>query len=83
MRESACPVIFGGGIGGLPALNHPTLECCTEAVLVELDKLTSGTTQHSASGCPNLVFNPYLHLPKRRSDVKCLDINDKQEASLC
>jgi len=60
MRDSARAVIIGGGIGGLSALYHLTLEGWTDVVLVERDELTSGTTWHSAAQCPNLAFNQLL-----------------------
>ncbi len=60
MRDSARAVIIGGGIGGLSALYHLTLEAWTDVILVERDELTSGTTWHSAAQCPNLAFNQLL-----------------------
>lgn len=60
MRDSARVVVIGGGIGGLSALYHLTLEGWTDVVLVERDELTSGTTWHSAAQCPNLAFNQLL-----------------------
>ena len=60
MRDSAQAVIIGGGIGGLSALYHLTLEGWSDVILVERDELTSGTTWHSAAQCPNLAFNQLL-----------------------
>lgn len=62
MRSSARVVIIGGGVSGLSALYHLTLEGWDDVVLVERDELTSGTTWHSAAQCPQLAFNQLLLL---------------------
>ncbi|MEL6420907.1 MAG: FAD-dependent oxidoreductase [Pseudomonadota bacterium] len=49
MRTTARAVVIGGGIGGLSALYHLTLEGWTDVMLLERDELTSGTTWHSAA----------------------------------
>ncbi|NNC98593.1 MAG: FAD-dependent oxidoreductase, partial [Gammaproteobacteria bacterium] len=62
MQSHARVVVVGGGIGGLSALYHLTLEGWTDAVLLERNELTSGTTWHSAAQCPSLAFNQLLLL---------------------
>ncbi|MDX1540689.1 MAG: FAD-binding oxidoreductase, partial [Geminicoccaceae bacterium] len=49
MKTHARVVIIGGGIAGCSTLYHLTQEGWTDAVLVERDELTSGTTWHSAT----------------------------------
>ncbi|XP_013787690.1 sarcosine dehydrogenase, mitochondrial-like [Limulus polyphemus] len=46
--ESADVVVIGGGIIGCSTLYHLTKLGCTNAVLLEKDKLTAGTTWHTA-----------------------------------
>lgn len=62
MRKSARVVIVGGGVSGLSALYHLTLEGWSDVVLLERNELTSGTTWHSAAQCPQLAFNQLLLL---------------------
>ncbi|MBX2883412.1 MAG: FAD-dependent oxidoreductase [Granulosicoccus sp.] len=62
MKTQARVVIVGGGVGGLSALYHLTLEGWADAVLLERNELTSGTTWHSAAQCPGLAFNQLLLL---------------------
>ncbi len=62
MKSHARVVVVGGGIGGLSALYHLTLEGWTDVVLLERNELTSGTTWHSAAQCPSLAFNQLLLL---------------------
>jgi len=62
MQSHARVVIVGGGIGGLSALYHLTLEGWTDVVLLERNELTSGTTWHSAAQCPSIAFNQLLLL---------------------
>lgn len=52
--ESSLPgeapvVVIGGGVMGLSTLYHLAREGITDAILVERDQLTSGTTWHSAA----------------------------------
>ena len=49
MRTTTRAVVIGGGIGGCSALYHLTREGWTDAMLLERDELTSGTTWHSAA----------------------------------
>ena len=62
MKSQARVVIIGGGIGGLSTLYHLTQEGWNDAVLLERNDLTSGTTWHSAAQCPSLAFNQLLLL---------------------
>ncbi|UUV07269.1 FAD-dependent oxidoreductase [Ruegeria sp. YS9] len=62
MQGHARVVVVGGGIGGLSALYHLGLEGWTDAVLLERNELTSGTTWHSAAQCPSVAFNQLLLL---------------------
>ncbi|CUK19664.1 Aminomethyltransferase [Ruegeria denitrificans] len=62
MQSHARVVVIGGGIGGLSALYHLCQEGWTDAVLLERNELTSGTTWHSAAQCPSVAFNQLLLL---------------------
>lgn len=62
MQSHARVVVVGGGIGGLSALYHLCQEGWTDAVLLERNELTSGTTWHSAAQCPSVAFNQLLLL---------------------
>ncbi|MGI9483613.1 MAG: GcvT family protein [Hyphomicrobiales bacterium] len=53
MKTHAQVVVIGGGIAGCSTLYHLTCEGITDAVLVERDELTSGTTWHSAAQVTN------------------------------
>ena len=53
MKSQARVVVIGGGIGGCSTLYHLTREGWTDAVLLERDELTSGTTWHSAAQVTN------------------------------
>ncbi len=55
-------MVVGGGIAGLSALYHLTLEGWRDVVLLERDELTSGTTWHSAAQSPAIAFNQLLLL---------------------
>jgi dimethylglycine dehydrogenase len=46
-------VVVGGGAVGCSALYHLTRLGLTDAVLLERDELTSGSTWHAAGNCPN------------------------------
>jgi dimethylglycine dehydrogenase len=52
---SARIVIVGGGMMGASLLYHLALEGCTDAVLIEKDELTSGSTWHAAGQCPSIT----------------------------
>jgi dimethylglycine dehydrogenase len=53
VSERCRVVIIGGGAVGASVLYHLALRGCTDAVLVERDELTSGSTWHAAGNCPN------------------------------
>ncbi len=53
MRTTTRVVVIGGGIGGCSALYHLVKEGWTDAMLLERDELTSGTTWHSAAQVTN------------------------------
>lgn len=53
MTDSARVVVIGGGIAGCSALYHLCVEGWTDAILIERDELTSGTTWHSAAQVTN------------------------------
>ena len=57
MVSSAKVVVIGGGIAGCSTLYHLTQEGMTDAVLIERDELTSGTTWHSAAQVTNFGMN--------------------------
>ncbi len=53
MKSSARVVVIGGGAVGCSALYHLARLGWTEAVLLERDELTAGSTWHAAGNCPN------------------------------
>ena len=53
MKSHAQVVIIGGGAVGCSALYHLTQLGISDAVLLERDELTSGSTWHAAGNCPN------------------------------
>jgi dimethylglycine dehydrogenase len=53
MKSHAQVVVIGGGAVGCSALYHLTELGITDAVLVERDELTAGSTWHAAGNCPN------------------------------
>ncbi len=52
MKSQARVVIIGGGVVGCSALYHLAKRGWTDAVLVEMDELTSGSTWHAAGNIP-------------------------------
>jgi dimethylglycine dehydrogenase len=46
-------IIIGGGAVGCSALYHLAKRGWTDALLLEMDELTSGSTWHAAGNCPN------------------------------
>jgi dimethylglycine dehydrogenase len=46
-------VMIGGGAVGCSALYHLAQRGWTDALLLEMDELTSGSTWHAAGNCPN------------------------------
>ncbi len=55
MQSSARVVIVGGGIMGASLLYHLAELGWTDALLIEKDELTSGSTWHAAGQCPNIT----------------------------
>ncbi len=53
MKTHARVVVIGGGAVGCSALYHLTQLGVTDAVLIERDELTAGSTWHAAGNCPN------------------------------
>ena len=53
MKSHARVVVIGGGAVGCSALYHLTRLGWTDAVLLERDELTAGSTWHAAGNCPN------------------------------
>ena len=53
MKTHAQVVVIGGGSVGCSALYHLTQLGITDAVLLERDELTAGSTWHAAGNCPN------------------------------
>ncbi|HKC15075.1 MAG TPA: FAD-dependent oxidoreductase [Steroidobacteraceae bacterium] len=53
MRSHAQVVVIGGGAVGCSALYHLTQLGISDAVLLERDELTAGSTWHAAGNCPN------------------------------
>ncbi|HJT13247.1 MAG TPA: FAD-dependent oxidoreductase, partial [Dongiaceae bacterium] len=48
MKSAARVVVIGGGVVGCSVLYHLTKAGWTDVVLVERDRLTSGSTWHAA-----------------------------------
>ena len=53
MKTHARVIVIGGGAVGCSALYHLTQLGITDAVLIERDELTAGSTWHAAGNCPN------------------------------
>ena len=53
MKSHAQVVVIGGGAVGCSALYHLTQLGISDAVLLERDELTAGSTWHAAGNCPN------------------------------
>ena len=52
MAEHAKVVVIGGGVVGCSCLYHLALSGITDALLIERDELTSGSTWHAAGNLP-------------------------------
>ena len=50
--ERARVAVIGGGVVGCSVLYHLALRGWSDAVLLEQDELTSGSTWHAAGNCP-------------------------------
>ena len=57
LPSSARVVIIGGGAVGCSALYHLAKLGWTDALLLEKNELTSGSTWHAAGNCPNFSGN--------------------------
>ena len=55
MKTQAAVTIIGGGAVGCSALYHLTQLGVRDAVLIERDELTAGSTWHAAGNCPNFT----------------------------
>ena len=53
MQAHARVIIIGGGAVGTSALYHLAQRGWSDALLIERDELTSGSTWHAAGNCPN------------------------------
>ncbi|KAB2850048.1 MAG: FAD-dependent oxidoreductase [Hyphomicrobiaceae bacterium] len=53
LPSQARVVVIGGGAVGCSALYHLASRGLTDALLLEMDELTSGSTWHAAGNCPN------------------------------
>jgi dimethylglycine dehydrogenase len=53
MQSHARVIIIGGGAVGTSALYHLAQRGWSDALLIERDELTSGSTWHAAGNCPN------------------------------
>ncbi|HXW73643.1 MAG TPA: FAD-dependent oxidoreductase [Steroidobacteraceae bacterium] len=70
MRTRARVVVIGGGAVGCSALYHLTRLGWTDAVLLERDELTAGSTWHAAGNCPNFSTSwPILKLQRYSTDL--------------
>ena len=74
MQSHARVVVIGGGVVGCSVLYHLARFGCTDALLIERDELTSGSTWHAAGGMhtvngdPNVAkLQKYTMISTRRS----------------
>ena len=58
MASTAGVVVIGGGVVGCSVLYHLAKFGCTDAVLLERDELTSGSTWHAAGGMHTINGDP-------------------------
>ena len=57
MTEHVRVAVIGGGVVGCSALYHLAAMGWTDALLLEQDELTSGSTWHAAGNCPTFSTN--------------------------
>lgn len=57
MAERVRAVVIGGGAVGCSALYHLACRGWSDALLLEQDELTSGSTWHAAGNCPTFAGN--------------------------
>ncbi len=67
MKNQAQVVIIGGGIAGCSTLYHLTELGCRDAMLIERDELTSGSTWHAAAQVTQFGGNQTMVALKRHS----------------
>lgn len=60
LAERARVLIIGGGAVGCSCLYHLAAMGWTDAILLERDELTSGSTWHAAGNCPTFSTTPSL-----------------------
>ncbi|MFM7432709.1 MAG: FAD-dependent oxidoreductase, partial [Gammaproteobacteria bacterium] len=58
MRTHAQTVVIGGGVVGCSVLYHLAKFGWTDAILLERDELTSGSTWHAAGGMHTINGDP-------------------------
>src|SRR5579883_1996945 len=58
MKSHAQVVVIGGGVVGCSVLFHLAKLGCREALLLERDELTSGSTWHAAGGMHTINGDP-------------------------
>ena len=67
MQTHARVIIIGGGGDGTIALYHRARGGWSDALLIERDELTSGSTWHAAGNCPNFSTSWNIIKLQRRS----------------
>ena len=60
MKSHARVIIIGGGAMGVSLLYHLAQRGWTDAVLVEKNELTAGSTWHAAGLCTHFAHNPTI-----------------------
>src|SRR3982074_2226326 len=71
MKSHAQVVVIGGGAVGCSALYHLTQLGVSDAVLLERDELTAGSTWHAAGNCPNFSTSWNILKLQRHSTTLC------------
>ena len=74
MRTQASVAVIGGGAVGCSALYHLTRLGVSDAVLIERDELTAGSTWHAAGNCPNFTTSWNLMKLQRYSTSLYADL---------
>jgi dimethylglycine dehydrogenase len=57
VRSQGRVVTVGGGVMGIGLLYGLAMEGWTDAILIEKEALTSGSTWHAAGQCPGFIAN--------------------------
>lgn len=60
LAEHVRVIVIGGGAVGCSCLYHLSAMGCNDAILLERDDLTSGSTWHAAGNVPTFATNPSL-----------------------